>query len=270
MRDLIRTLLDEQHLMEHGRLCIYGERTMELDSVLWTVGARFRLGPSAPAPPAGRAASGFSPAFVALYGPSFPLDALRMMRSTTRAADAFAARDYPAARALMPAELTRAYAPQVLARFLSWILLPSLDRSLTIEFRARAMRRLAATALAMRMYEVDHGRLPATLAELVPDYLPVVPEDPFDAQHGPLRYRAAAPGPLLYSVGNNGTDDAGSFTVKSSGAIDMDALDIPFFLSGDHPRPRPTSQPASAPFTAPATAAGVSGSSPGQPASRRS
>jgi GNAT superfamily N-acetyltransferase len=270
VRDLIRALLDEQDLQQRGRWSVYGERTMELDSVLWTVGARFSLGPSAPAPAAGQLGSMFPPAFIALWGPAFQLDALRMMRSTTSVADAFAARDYPAARALMPSELTRAYAPQVWARLLSWILLPSLDRSLTIEFRARAMRRLAATALAMRMYEVDHARLPATPAELVPDYLPAVPEDPFDAQHGPLRYRAAAPGPLLYSVGNSGTDDGGSFTVRSNGAVDMDALDIPFFLIADHPRQRPTSQPSSTPSTVPATGPGFSGSFPGQPASRRS
>ena len=66
---------------------------------------------------------------------------------------------------------------------------------------------LAATRLilACRAYEEAAGHLPATLEALVPDYLPAVPRDPFDGQ--PFRYSAEKR--IVYSVGENLTDDGG-------------------------------------------------------------
>jgi hypothetical protein len=49
--------------------------------------------------------------------------------------------------------------------------------------------------------------LPDQLSELVQDYLPAVPIDPFDGQ--PIRYRRTDDGFLLYSVGADRTDDGG-------------------------------------------------------------
>ena len=43
----------------------------------------------------------------------------------------------------------------------------------------QALNRVAMTALAIRAYSLEHGQLPATLADLTPGYLPAVPEDPF-------------------------------------------------------------------------------------------
>lgn len=40
-------------------------------------------------------------------------------------------------------------------------------------------RALPAVGLAVRLYELDHGRRPACLDELVPEYLPVLPPDPY-------------------------------------------------------------------------------------------
>lgn len=47
--------------------------------------------------------------------------------------------------------------------------------------------------------------LPATQEALVPDYLSAVPRDPFDGQ--PFRYSAEKR--IVYSVGENLTDDGG-------------------------------------------------------------
>lgn len=71
-----------------------------------------------------------------------------------------------------------------------------------------AKRRMAATALALRLFALDHGRAAERLDELVPRYLPAVPIDPFDPAGGPIRYRAAMPRPVLYSLGENGVDDS--------------------------------------------------------------
>lgn len=53
-----------------------------------------------------------------------------------------------------------------------------------------APRRAALLKLALRAHEAETGRLPAALTELVPGYLPGIPEDPFDAGK-PFRYRVS-------------------------------------------------------------------------------
>ncbi len=84
--------------------------------------------------------------------------------------------------------------------------------------RATANRRLAAVAVAVRLYRIDHaGRLPGALADLVPQYLPVVPVDPMRGDGGPLGYAptyappgGGPPSPRVYSVGRDGADDGGA------------------------------------------------------------
>ncbi len=82
-------------------------------------------------------------------------------------------------------------------------------------FRNLTERRAAAVLLALRLYEADHGRLPAALATLVPDYLPAVPVDPDSPAAAPLRYRLRSPwGATVYGVGEDGVDDGGSATLR--------------------------------------------------------
>jgi hypothetical protein len=69
------------------------------------------------------------------------------------------------------------------------------------------MLRLLICELALAQYAVYHGAPPAQLARLVPQYLPVVPEDPFSGR--PLVYRTEPAGYVLYSVGQNSLDDGG-------------------------------------------------------------
>lgn len=70
-------------------------------------------------------------------------------------------------------------------------------------------QQLALTALAPKRYTLQNGSLPATLAALVPDWLPVLPTDPMDGK--PLCYRTAEGKDfVLYSVGSNGKDDGGN------------------------------------------------------------
>ena len=51
--------------------------------------------------------------------------------------------------------------------------------------------------LAIRAYSLQHGRNPATLADLAPTYLPKVPRDPFDG--GEFVYRLKPRGYELQS-----------------------------------------------------------------------
>jgi hypothetical protein len=66
----------------------------------------------------------------------------------------------------------------------------------------------ADTALAVEGYRLAKGRLPDTLQELVPDFLERIALDPFDGQ--PLRYRRRNAGYVVYSVGNDLTDNQGT------------------------------------------------------------
>lgn len=73
------------------------------------------------------------------------------------------------------------------------------------EQASNARFRMARQMLAARIYELEQGRAPATPQDLVPDYLPVLPVDPFSGQP----FLQSAEG-KLYSVGYDGIDDKGA------------------------------------------------------------
>ena len=123
-----------------------------------------------------------------------------------------------------------------------------LSACLRQHFLVLAYRRMGATALAIRLYEIEHGHRPDALDELVPDCIPAVPLDPFSADGAPIGYRPDADPPVLYSLGDDGVDDDGEFTLTDSGTVDWKAKDLVFFLNGDRPHPPPP-----APATQPAT-----------------
>ena len=136
-------------------------------------------------------------------------------------------------------------------------------------FHASARNRMAAVALAMRLYELAHGRLPAKLDDLVPDYLTQLPADPFAADGRPIAYEPKAvarsdesydrrtgmfiavdlgpPHPVLYSVGPDGRDDrrpGRSFSYRP------DRKDVIVFHLDEY-RPAPAPAPSSRAMGAP-------------------
>jgi hypothetical protein len=67
---------------------------------------------------------------------------------------------------------------------------------------------LAARAgLAAERFRLEQGRLPKDWDELVPQYLPDVPQAAYSG--GPLRFKTSADGIVIYSVGRNRHDDGG-------------------------------------------------------------
>jgi hypothetical protein len=75
--------------------------------------------------------------------------------------------------------------------------------------RKEEMRvRGAEVGLALERYRAAKGGYPATQAELVPDFLPKMPEDVFTGE--PIIYRSEPGGAIIYSVGPNGRDDGGT------------------------------------------------------------
>ncbi|MBU6399241.1 MAG: hypothetical protein KGS61_02895 [Verrucomicrobia bacterium] len=77
--------------------------------------------------------------------------------------------------------------------------------------RVETERQMVVAAIALERYRRQHGAWPATLDQLVPEFLPTVPRDCMDGR--PLRYRLRPDGTfLLYSIGDNGQDDGGDPT----------------------------------------------------------
>lgn len=74
---------------------------------------------------------------------------------------------------------------------------------------------LVCLARAATLYKLDQGVYPSTLADLVPTYLAVVPEDPFSGQ--PIQMRSVDGGLVLWSVGEDGRDGHGERAVDSKG-----------------------------------------------------
>lgn len=78
-------------------------------------------------------------------------------------------------------------------------------------------RRMMITVLALKRYQLHHGQPAATLGALAPELLPAVPIDGMDGK--PLRYRLNPDGTfILYSVGEDGEDNGGDFTLAKGKA----------------------------------------------------
>ena len=148
-------------------------------------------------------------------GPQFPPDKVKadvamLLAHSTAMIEAFdATSNWPAYKARdpgVPAELNNnrqnhPYAGMMLA---------SMTRAFETHYRAATERRLAAIVLAARAYANAHdGKLPASLDALVPEYFAVIPDDPMAAA-ATMQYLNDPDRPIVYSVGTNGMDDAGS------------------------------------------------------------
>jgi len=81
-----------------------------------------------------------------------------------------------------------------------------------LEKRSDTLNAILQTHLALRAFQLDNNRYPEKLDELVPDYLPAVPQDSFAS--GPLSYHPQADSYLLYSLGSVGIDNGGVETVN--------------------------------------------------------
>lgn len=227
---ILAELLDEDEMRHSYRRSFYAERMLGIDTMQCLCDSRLSLAAVFGGPTA------LNRAVASLLAPSWKLEAVRAAKHVTCYAEAGVAVSWPAAQRFLPAEFDepKSFAEQV-ARLLSFLAM-HLDRAVQLQFRAYAQRRMAAIALAIRLYEIDHGDRPADLHDLVPAYLPGVPRDPFDPSNGIIRYRPDIPSPLLYSIGPNEIDEQGAIGWKSDGRIDLDVHDIPFYLNGDRPR----------------------------------
>lgn len=94
---------------------------------------------------------------------------------------------------------------------LAALMVPSGQQMFMAADRETARDTVLMAVLALELFSREHGHYPEKLDELVPDFLPAVPEDNHAPPKTPLQYRRDGDGALIYSVGDNGVDDGGVF-----------------------------------------------------------
>jgi hypothetical protein len=101
--------------------------------------------------------------------------------------------------------------------WLAALLMPSLSRAFERELESETQLELAATALAVEQWRLEHGRWPDSL------------EDPF-AESGEIRYRRTDDGVVLYGLGLDGRDQGGAGPQQVGGKGSYRRSDIAFRL----------------------------------------
>jgi hypothetical protein len=233
VRALIAELLDERDQLRKVRRSFIAERAASLDTAEW-------FGSRAP-----------------LLRPMFRLDAVRLVRANNTLIAASTLPNSQAVKMALSAEpLLQGESRQIPGVFSAGVraapgapakpppvdhtrilstnvIGANLGRSIEADIRTRMERRLAAVALAFRLYRVDHGdRFPPSLEALVPQYLPQVPVDPAAPNGRPLRYLVIKGGlpdgedrPIVYSVGTDGVDSTSEVGPARSGLPNQPVYD---------------------------------------------
>ncbi len=240
VESFIQDLLDERELQSVTARTFYGERAYSLDCCNLVVNGKItpddylgRLSPSSPI------IKILDYVRIKAFLPKLNRDTLRILQDLTALAEAAQKSNWPQAKEFVPPA-----SDQGILDILSFPIRESdteiFSRFLTLHFRLVAQRRMAAIALAMRLYEIDHHRRPAKLTELVPKYLPAIPVDPFSPASQPIGYRPDLPRPILYCASLEGADYYKTCTTlpaETDGLESWEKYGTLFFLNGDRPKP---------------------------------
>jgi hypothetical protein len=209
VRDLIAQLLDETGVDEAQRNGLLGERMALLDT------ARAFAGGNLTADAATKVSTGSSLTGMVLKPMALDDGSLMIRHMTAALRAAQSSPTWP--------EFVRAAPPfpievkqRSMRHLVAAIFMPSVERAVQTQYRARVDRRLAATVLALRLYAVERdGRFPNAPVQLVPQYLPALPLDAMATSPLPLKYIAGAD-PVVYSVGEDSIDDGGDEQASTS------------------------------------------------------
>ena len=103
-------------------------------------------------------------------------------------------------------------------RYFSEMSVGALSRSLNRTMKAETERSMVLAAIAIKRYALRHGRLPESLDALVPELLSSIPLDYMNGEA--LRFHHQPDGGfVLYSVGEDGTDDGGNANLRPDKTI---------------------------------------------------
>ncbi len=232
VEELIRRLLDEEPSRRSLIRTFYGDRAFNLelldafDEVGWAV----LQGMGSQPPPLLERGVNW------LQRPIVVLETVRSVKLASLTAEAATEENWPMAALHFPEQAEDRSFLRTLTRPLTDTLFGSTYQSartiIQVFFKYSVRRRMAGTALAIRLYVIDNGHRPEKLSALVPAYLPELPIDPFSTQMGSIRYRLEVARPVLYSVGYDGRDDEGSLVLQSDGHVDHERSDILLYLDG--------------------------------------
>jgi hypothetical protein len=128
-------------------------------------------------------------------------DALRLMTRMVEASK-LPVKDQFAAEAAIDSDLAALSGASVIRQ-----LAPAMPKASNAARRAQCQAVAMRALIAVERYRLKHGRWPAELEDTVPAFLDRVPEDPIDG--APIRYAKWADGVVVYSIGNDRTDDGG-------------------------------------------------------------
>jgi hypothetical protein len=107
--------------------------------------------------------------------------------------------------------------------------MPGFSRIIQIDLRNIAELRAAQVSIAIERYRLTNKILPASLNELVPDYIEDIPLDPFDGKQ--MRYKKRVEGGfVIYSIGEDLIDDNGKKQPQNSRERSQTTWDIPFIV----------------------------------------
>jgi hypothetical protein len=195
LEDLVVDLMIDQESREGFQRSFYADRPLSLDVIKTVTGGGYSISLGPATDPWKRSVS-------FMLKPMFELDGLKMLRYTTMVAQAAGAQNYPAATRCYPnfppAEYFRGLKGR--AHMLTRIYTPDFGQSVSSSFDTITRRRMAAVAMTIRLYQLDNARLPDKLNDLVPRYLPAIPQDPFADDGRGIGYRLTADPPVLCSV----------------------------------------------------------------------
>jgi len=91
---------------------------------------------------------------------------------------------------------------------LNLLLLPATRACCVAGAQADARCQALRLGLAVEKYRLRNRRLPTRLEDLTPDFIPVVPLDPFDGK--PMRMKRTDHSLIVYSIGPDGIDNGGT------------------------------------------------------------
>ena len=104
------------------------------------------------------------------------------------------------------------------------ILMPAILRVDDAARRMDGINRILSVACALEVYRSERGHMPEDLGYLVPEFLSVMPLDPFDGK--PIRYVQLPDGYRLYSIWEDKEDDGGISDTDSlyTGKSELDCV----------------------------------------------
>ena len=227
---LLSQLSDERAVRSGAQLGWRGERVAVVSLMADMAVGRLRVHVDLPE------ITPVSPIPIYLFRPTIVRDARCAAAELTAVAAAAEADDWPAARGRWPVEFPAAVKAGPVLHLAAYLLVPPYELDVRAEYLALSERRLAAVAVAARLFAADHaGRPPTAWADLVPAYLPAVPVDAVDGR--PVRI-ADGP-PRAWVVGFDEQDDGG-VPVDPTKPGRPRGDEVAFFAA----RPSPTTRPA--------------------------